>query len=814
LKSLMLKATRQPKSTKALAAPVHPVLTSSSTVARLVLLLALLAQLACGLAVFSPSTAHAELAPPQVAAPAAIAVDVASGRILYGKNIHKQMPMASTTKIMTVLTAFSIPGTSLSETYKVVKDDLVGEASIPLSEGEVITFQDLLWGTLMNSGNDGANAIARYAGSKIAGAGDPVAKFVARMNTYAAQLGMRNSHYANPHGLDQDGHYSSAFDLAISGWYLLKNPTLKKIVGTQTATVAGHALNNLNNPYLKANPGANGIKPGYTDNAGLVLVGSATRDNTTVITVVMDEQTEGYRSDPTNLLNYSFAQLKDPTYLQTIQQGASAATAADYIGRPEGDKLFVFNTGDNGVINAQVNQAGTPGPTASSGGSGAGGDDSNSKKSGVNIFTILLIILILLGLVYVVLRFTPLGGDRGRQIAYSLEDAAAKTLYGLRKFWTYLKPGSNDDEPATPKPPKTTPALNSAPDLRSRLSQANPGKGAPTRNPPGALGENQRVFGSGEVHKLDLDNQEPAGSFGRAESEAALDYDMNNQDDLDSSGFEAGDAPQPPRPLSTRPGSEPLVRPISDLPPFKSSTSSQRTQPIIKPLNPSQPTRPTPTGGVTNNPGSPGLDTPGGFGAVSGSPSGPGMGSGSNSGGNTGFGADAPGGFGGGTDSSSGFGAIPGRDPNQPGRSASGNPPGGFQGQPISGSNRAGSGAGESSFGRGIGSNFGQPEAGQPGSGDSLAAHARQAIDYAYAGRFAASIEEFKRVVEQNPLFDFASVEEFEQMPVLGYKALATAYRETGKPKFAVLLLDMAVENFPNELELRNMLKHMRRDVE
>ncbi len=810
----MLKATRQPKSTKALAATVHPVFKTNSTVARLVLLAVLLVQLAVGLAVFSPARVHAELAPPQVAAPAAIAVDVASGRILYSKNIHKQMPMASTTKIMTALTAFSIPGTSLSETYKVVKEDLVGEASIPLSEGEVITFRDLLWGTLMNSGNDGATAIARYAGSKIAGAGDPVAKFVARMNTYAAQLGMRNSHFTNPHGLDQDNHYSSAFDLAISGWYLLKNPTLKQIVGTQTATVAGHPLNNLNNPFLKANPGANGIKPGNTDNAGLVMVGSATRDNTTVITVVMNEQTEGFRADPTNLLNFSFAQLKDPTYLQTIQQGASAATSGDYIGRPEGDKLFVFNVRDNGVINAQVNQAGTPGPTASSGSSGAGADDPNSKKGGVNIFTILLIILILLGLVYVVLRFTPLGGDRGRQIAFTLEDGAAKTLYGLRKFWTYLKPGSNDDEPDTPKPPKTTPALNSAPDLRSRLSQGGTGKGATTRNPqnplsetsayrPSGLTENQRVFGSGETHNLDLNNQDEGSAFGTGKGDADLNFDMNNPDDLDP-----GRSAQPPRPLSTRPGADPLVRPTSsDLPPFKSSTSGQRTQPMVKPINPSQPTQPTATGdtmgfGAASTPGA-GSAGPG----ISGG-SGTGNSGASGTGSSSGFGS-SPGGFGSGSGSSSGFGASSERGTNQAGKSSFSNSPGGYQSPPPGGSNQAGTGSGESNIARGQGA-----ASGQPGSGDNLALHARQAIDYAYAGRFGASIEEFKRVVEKDPLFDFASVEEFEQMPVLGYKALATAYREAGKPKFAVLLLDMAVENFPNELELRNMLKHIRRDVE
>jgi D-alanyl-D-alanine carboxypeptidase len=756
----MLKATRQPKSTKALAAPVYPVLPTKSTLARLALLLALALQIMVGLALFRPTPVYAELAPPQVAAPAAIAVDVASGRIIYGKNIHKALPMASTTKIMTVLTAFSIPGVSLSETYKVVKADLVGEASIPLSEGEVISFQDLLWGTLMNSGNDGATAIARYAGSKIAGPGDPITKFVARMNSYAAQLGMLDSHYANPHGLDQEGHVSSPFDLAISGWYLLKIPLLKQIVGTQTATVAGHALNNLNNPFLKANPGANGIKPGYTDNAGLVLVGSATRDSTTVITVVMGEtKAEEYRADPTNLLNYSFAQLKDPAYLQTIQQGASAATAADYIGRPEGDKLFVFNGSNNSILNAQVNQTGTPAPTAGSGDSGSG-NDPNSKKGGLNIFTILLVILILLGLVYVVLRFTPLGGDRGRQFAYALEDGAAKTLYGLRKFWTYLKPGSNDDEQDNPKPPKRTPALNSPPDLKTRLSQAAANdRGTATtsrksQNPftdtgayrPSGLGENQRVFGSGEVHKLD---QTP-------EDEPDLGYDdMGNSSDYDPSTFgDSSDSPLPPRPLSNRPGAEPLVRPIqsqpgADLPPFKTSLPNQRTEPMVKPIN--QPTTPT------NRPASPaGSDTP------------------STASGKTGSFQTPP------------------------------------QGATPSGGSRAGSSDTGSSRG-GFGSTFGQPDG---GSGDSLALHARQAIDYAYAGRFAASTEEFKRVVEQDPLFDFATVEEFEQMPVLGYKALATAYREVGKPKFAILLLDMAVETFPNELELRNMLKHMRRDTE
>jgi len=96
---------------------------------------------------------------------------------------------------------------------------------------------------------------------------------------------------------------------------------------------------------------------------------------------------------------------------------------------------------------------------------------------------------------------------------------------------------------------------------------------------------------------------------------------------------------------------------------------------------------------------------------------------------------------------------------------------------------------------------------------DSLAVRARHAIDYAIAGRILASTDEFRRVVEQNPAFDFGTIPEFEQMPVLGYKALANAYQSAGRTKFAVLLLDMAIEKFPNDLELRNMFRVINREL-
>lgn len=92
-------------------------------------------------------------------------------------------------------------------------------------------------------------------------------------------------------------------------------------------------------------------------------------------------------------------------------------------------------------------------------------------------------------------------------------------------------------------------------------------------------------------------------------------------------------------------------------------------------------------------------------------------------------------------------------------------------------------------------------------------ARARQAIDYAYAGRLQASTDEFRKVVEQDSMFDFGSLEEFEQMPVLGFKALANAYSAVGHQKFALLLLDMAIEKYPNDLELRNLMRTFKREM-
>jgi hypothetical protein len=105
---------------------------------------------------------------------------------------------------------------------------------------------------------------------------------------------------------------------------------------------------------------------------------------------------------------------------------------------------------------------------------------------------------------------------------------------------------------------------------------------------------------------------------------------------------------------------------------------------------------------------------------------------------------------------------------------------------------------------------FGAPPT---GGTDSLVARARQAIDYAYAGRLQASTDEFRKVVEHDPLFDFGSLEEFEQMPVLGYKALANAYSAARRHNFALLLLEMGIDKYPNDLELRNMLRTFKREI-
>ncbi len=242
--------------------------------------------------------------PPATRAHSAILVDYNTGRILYTKLPHDIKAIASTTKIMTAILA--IEHGNLNDIIVSSADDIVGESSMGMEVGEQLTLHDLLYGMMLPSGNDAAMAIARYVGNKLdqpADEKDPIKRFVNLMNQEADRLGMHDTHYSNPHGLDDAYHTSSAYDLATVTWYAMHNPIFAQIVGTTSYTVPGHYLLNTNE-LLTRYPGADGVKTGLTDNAGLCLVGSASRNGQRIISVVLDSPS--WYDDSKALLDYGF----------------------------------------------------------------------------------------------------------------------------------------------------------------------------------------------------------------------------------------------------------------------------------------------------------------------------------------------------------------------------------------------------------------------------------------------------------------------------------------------------------------------------
>ncbi|HBT48007.1 MAG TPA: D-alanyl-D-alanine carboxypeptidase [Peptococcaceae bacterium] len=231
-------------------------------------------------------------------------MDALTGQVLWSKDPHKRLPQASTTKITTAILALERGNLNdLVRTSKKAAE--VGEASIYLGEGETLTLEELLYALLLRSANDAAVAIAEH----IAGSEE---EFVKLMNAKAREIGAENTHYANPHGLSAPDHYSSAYDLALIARYALQNPKFKEIVATKETIIPwpGKPWDRLlvnNNQLLwgyYAYPGADGVKTGYTREAGQVLVASATRDGHQLIAVVMNSPN---RYDETRrLLDYGF----------------------------------------------------------------------------------------------------------------------------------------------------------------------------------------------------------------------------------------------------------------------------------------------------------------------------------------------------------------------------------------------------------------------------------------------------------------------------------------------------------------------------
>lgn len=201
--------------------------------------------------------------PPSVSAASAILVDAESGRVLYEKDAHTRRLIASTTKLMTALVAAE-SCIDLGENVTVEYADTRTEgSSLYLQVGEQITVEALLYGLLLHSGNDAALALARYCG------GD-VETFVEQMNQKARELGMADSHFENPNGLNADGHYSTAADMARLGIACMENETVAKIVATRSIALGNRTFVN-HNKLLSQYEGCVGMKTGYTQLAGRTL---------------------------------------------------------------------------------------------------------------------------------------------------------------------------------------------------------------------------------------------------------------------------------------------------------------------------------------------------------------------------------------------------------------------------------------------------------------------------------------------------------------------------------------------------------------
>ena len=210
-------------------------------------------------------------------------IEQSSGRVLYSGNEHLRLPMASTTKVMTAYVI--IKNFDINEIVKIPKQAVgIEGSSIYLREGELFTVKELLYGLMLRSGNDSAVALALYtAGS--------VENFAVLMNREAANLGLKNTNFTNPHGLDNSAHYTSAYDLAMITKAAFEYPAFREIVSTKNVTIgegeSRRCFQN-KNKILFQYEGGNGVKTGFTKKSGRCLVSSSTRNNMTVICVVLN----------------------------------------------------------------------------------------------------------------------------------------------------------------------------------------------------------------------------------------------------------------------------------------------------------------------------------------------------------------------------------------------------------------------------------------------------------------------------------------------------------------------------------------------
>lgn len=247
-----------------------------------------------------------------IQASAAVLIDADTGTVIYQQDAHKELPPASVTKIMTMLLAMEAEDAGkVKLTDQVTISDYaasMGGSQMYMEPGEVHTLEELMQGIAMVSANDACVAVSEY----IAGSEDV---FVEKMNQRAEALGMRDTHFVNTNGLPVADHYTSAYDIAVMSRELLKHEETRPWFTTWQATIKvglpgkekEFGLTNTNK-LLKQFPGACGIKTGFTQEAGYCLSAAATRENTTLIAVVLGaESSKSRTAEISKLLNYGFS---------------------------------------------------------------------------------------------------------------------------------------------------------------------------------------------------------------------------------------------------------------------------------------------------------------------------------------------------------------------------------------------------------------------------------------------------------------------------------------------------------------------------
>ncbi len=250
--------------------------------------------------IFIKSTARST--PPSVSAESAVLIELSSGEVIYSKNADSRLPMASTTKIMTALTA--LESCDISKKIRVSPQAVgVEGSSVYLYPNESLTLEELMYAMLLESANDAAAAIAIEVGGSIE-------SFAEMMNDKARRMGLEDTHFENPHGLDGETHYTTAHELALIAREAFSNEIFKKIVSTQKKTIPlneteGVRLLINHNKLLRSYEGAVGIKTGFTKKSGRCLVSAATRDGLTFIAVTLNAP-DDWR-DHTELLDYGFS---------------------------------------------------------------------------------------------------------------------------------------------------------------------------------------------------------------------------------------------------------------------------------------------------------------------------------------------------------------------------------------------------------------------------------------------------------------------------------------------------------------------------